>query len=663
MYLRDHKVETATGGFLDTNRYSVGDVSKIIGLLIRQYSNPLRAAIRESLCNAFDANTEAQNKTPVHIYLPTSLHPQIRIVDDGVGLSHAAAMQLYTTVGASTKDTAGNVQIGGFGIGSKAPFAYTRQFSVISRFDGMQRTYLCYLDEHNDPHIAETDRRATDAHNGVEVSFEVKLPDIAKAYKETLDLCQYFDPLPVLHNSSQQPEAPTYAASGQNWGLRAGGKTGSRIIMGGVAYPMDTTHLPGDLQQLAQSGFDVFVPVGTVKPTPSRESIDFTPEAIAKLTAAFSTVRAEILADVQRKVDAAPTLWDAFAVLKATEITGDYYLNHTLRAAVTYKGQKIPNSLQLPLNAEAAYGGSRAFFKIGGRVVGLSVNPSGIEAIYFDDGCDFPIKRLEQLSPKTLVIRPPNWEATTRDDIATRLGNPRYKLLSEVPYVKVKAAPRAKGQAAPRQLYWRLVASQWTGTSSGITQLHPARANRDIYNVPDAPTDPVIYIAITDYRHDVENIRDKTRIGLIQPNEVWFVHSSQVGKLPLGSQSFDEALAERIQAFKDADPDFDRRLFYYGSISSEWSKACRLVEQVKKDTPFAQLKDIHDNVLRGITETHRALFDYLRLERPKSSLPTIQSIIATIKKKQPALTAFVEGYLEYYYSKDMSAKIIMEKLQ
>jgi HSP90 family molecular chaperone len=96
-------------------------------LFDKLYSNKNQAVVREIYCNAVDVTT---NKVP-HITVPTEMNPVFVVRDYGPGLSHEDVMALYTTVFRSTK-AGDNSKIGGFGLGSKAPFCYTDGFIVNS---------------------------------------------------------------------------------------------------------------------------------------------------------------------------------------------------------------------------------------------------------------------------------------------------------------------------------------------------------------------------------------------------------------------------------------------------------------------------------------------------------------------------------------------------
>lgn len=101
------------------------------------YSNPRLAVIREILFNAWDAHKEAGIDVPVQVTLTDT---ELIIKDFGNGIPHDRIGEIYGVYGASTKVIDTN-QTGGFGLGCKAPFSYTNNFSVISCHNKVKTIY------------------------------------------------------------------------------------------------------------------------------------------------------------------------------------------------------------------------------------------------------------------------------------------------------------------------------------------------------------------------------------------------------------------------------------------------------------------------------------------------------------------------------------------
>lgn len=101
------------------------------------YSNKKLAAVREILCNAWDANIEAGNENPVEVTINSK---EMIFKDSGPGISKDDMPAIYCSYGGSTKRDNKNVT-GGFGLGSKAPFAVSKNFSVTSCHGGVKTIY------------------------------------------------------------------------------------------------------------------------------------------------------------------------------------------------------------------------------------------------------------------------------------------------------------------------------------------------------------------------------------------------------------------------------------------------------------------------------------------------------------------------------------------
>lgn len=120
--------------------FSLADNSALMDLLSTSvYKNQLLAAIREPLANAWDAHIDANiTDTPIQVTIDDT-HVIIR--DFGKGIPDNRMFQVYTVYGLSLK-TQDEKATGGFGVGSKAPFAYSDLFEVITRNNGTQSLYI-----------------------------------------------------------------------------------------------------------------------------------------------------------------------------------------------------------------------------------------------------------------------------------------------------------------------------------------------------------------------------------------------------------------------------------------------------------------------------------------------------------------------------------------
>lgn len=139
------------------------------------YSDQKLAVAREVLCNAWDAHIRAGlTDTPVRVTITTD---KIIVHDSAVGIAPDMMGPLYGTYGGSDKTNNGQ-ETGGFGLGCKAPFAYTDHFEVISCFEGTKTIYnvsKSSVDKLGKPGITPIVSLPT-AETGLTVTIPLKFP-------------------------------------------------------------------------------------------------------------------------------------------------------------------------------------------------------------------------------------------------------------------------------------------------------------------------------------------------------------------------------------------------------------------------------------------------------------------------------------------------------
>ena len=133
------------GGIAEQVKQSIS--AERVGMAIsilrdRIYSDKFKATLFETLSNALDEHVKYGIKRPVSIHLTKN---ELSIRDFARGLSKEDTFQVFFQYFESTKNQE-NTSIGGFGIGSKAPAAYTGLYLVISRFEGTKYTFSSSID-------------------------------------------------------------------------------------------------------------------------------------------------------------------------------------------------------------------------------------------------------------------------------------------------------------------------------------------------------------------------------------------------------------------------------------------------------------------------------------------------------------------------------------
>lgn len=135
---QDHVSHVVIGGG-STIDFGVSNSAEFFNILSSTlYKDQALAVVREVLCNAWDAHIHSgKQDTPIEITIKENT---MKVKDFGTGIHHDDIGPIYGTYGNSTKKNDGT-QTGGFGLGCKAPFAYTDRFEVISCHDGVRTIY------------------------------------------------------------------------------------------------------------------------------------------------------------------------------------------------------------------------------------------------------------------------------------------------------------------------------------------------------------------------------------------------------------------------------------------------------------------------------------------------------------------------------------------
>ena len=113
----------------------------IMDVLAKLYDNPVEAAIREYVSNAYDANVEADATKPVKVHLPETDEPYLSVRDYGNGLDYLNIVSVFANFGTSTKRDSDNL-IGGFGIGSKSGLAVSDSIQISSVANGILNEFV-----------------------------------------------------------------------------------------------------------------------------------------------------------------------------------------------------------------------------------------------------------------------------------------------------------------------------------------------------------------------------------------------------------------------------------------------------------------------------------------------------------------------------------------
>lgn len=153
------------------NSFTLSNSKEFFDILSKNlYSDPVRAVIRETICNAWDSHIKA-GKTNIPIKA-TYDGDNIVVQDFGTGIPHEDIPTVYGVFGGSTK-ILDDTQTGGFGLGCKAPFAIAESFTVQDIYNGIKGIYSCLRNDPDNnglPSIRTIVKVLTDKPNGITVT-------------------------------------------------------------------------------------------------------------------------------------------------------------------------------------------------------------------------------------------------------------------------------------------------------------------------------------------------------------------------------------------------------------------------------------------------------------------------------------------------------------
>ena len=169
----------------------------IVQRLTDIYADPLVAAVREVVSNAQDATKAAGSDRLVEVSSPTHSDPHLTVIDHGTGMAPDTMESIYLTYGVSTKSTDMG-QVGAYGLGAKAPLAYSNRFQVTSVQGGVKTFAEIYLDD-TGPH-ANVRTASTGEQDGTIVRILVQGKDFEKVNETLASYSKYGGMSPIVIN-------------------------------------------------------------------------------------------------------------------------------------------------------------------------------------------------------------------------------------------------------------------------------------------------------------------------------------------------------------------------------------------------------------------------------------------------------------------------------
>lgn len=324
------------------------------------YKEKVLAIVRELSCNAYDAHIAAGTPyRPFDVHLPNAMEPFFSVRDYGPALGPDRIGPVYTTYFESSK-TESNELIGGLGLGSKSPFCYVDSFTVISRFEGMRRTYTCFFDETDTPSLLLMSEEESDEETGLEVKLPVRAYNFYEFKQKAEQVYKFFETPPtVTGNGDFALNCSDILLIGRGYKLRDESPRRANAMMGVVAYPIDTSAVQGLTYEqerfLNSSALDIEFGIGDLDITAGREELGYDLRTQQAIVARTAEVMQDITDRVVKKFATCKTEFEARRLHGELNRFG-YVLHGFPDNKVPFKG-KLIDSDRFSLNLGDEYPG------------------------------------------------------------------------------------------------------------------------------------------------------------------------------------------------------------------------------------------------------------------------------------------------------------------
>lgn len=289
------------------------------------YTYPHRTMIQELLFNAWDAHKmNGATDTPIDVYINSTSGLIVRDYGPGIepGEGDTNIHGTYCIYGYSSKQKDKNMT-GGFGLGTKAPFAYTESFSVTSFWGGTKNMYLIRrVAEDQDGRPGFTPLlKVPSTETGLMVVIPLKKNDEERTRMVVRDIC-YLSGLKVNIHYEDEPveEIRAYSVTPGEFffaddkvinenKVNITGRTKVFAVYGGVRYaiPRDDAYDTelNFIHNVLKDDQNVFIgfPPNSLTPTPNRENLNLnekTKEAIRQIFEVFYERFQEVVEPLSR---------------------------------------------------------------------------------------------------------------------------------------------------------------------------------------------------------------------------------------------------------------------------------------------------------------------------------------------------------------------------
>ena len=282
------------GGTGKTESFGVTNDPVLMGMLSTGlYQKPMRTMIQETMFNAWDAHRmgKCQDKA-IDIYINDTSGLIIR--DYGPGIHKNEIHPIYCIYGNSTKRDNDELT-GGFGLGSKSPYAYADSFTVTSHHEGFKGMYIMNrVSEENQggPGRSVIFEDIPTSESGLVVTIPLKDDnDMTRAYEYIKDILYLSGIKARIHFKDKTPEEIfTETVSAGEWFVDEKSNRGMLFaVYGGVRYEIiDDDAYEAEfrfVRKMANLLGNMYIgfKASTLTPLPSREGLNLNERTVATI--------------------------------------------------------------------------------------------------------------------------------------------------------------------------------------------------------------------------------------------------------------------------------------------------------------------------------------------------------------------------------------------
>jgi hypothetical protein len=336
------------------------DMGVILGILrSKMYSDSIGSVVREIASNALDSHIAAgKANVPISIQIPNSLSSEFKVTDYGLGLSPEDIDRIYRNYGSSTKRS-DNKQLGGYGIGSKSPFAYSDTFSIETNYEGTKYFYSAYIDESDRGKIFLLSSSPTLEGNGTTISIPVESKDFARFKDCTFYYTHYFPVRPkVIGTEECWPDLPI-ELEGEGWYIvnhneltyncHPHYKSSATVVVGSIPYVVESSRISfGDkLLGMYKRSLIFKCEIGEVSLPATREVLHYDERTISYIRERIKAIKEDLPRALGTYIQSAANIWEARVLL---EDWSD--LVYSCNKPIEWRGKSIPSSYPIPANVK-----------------------------------------------------------------------------------------------------------------------------------------------------------------------------------------------------------------------------------------------------------------------------------------------------------------------